>query len=261
MKDDFLYNLRRQPDQDFVHTVYRDISRLPGNQPHPDRASRRAPAHQPSLPSRRRVLALAALTSIALFLLTSLFSPGVRALVQDIVRQIGDMTVRETAIYPLADGYVTMPDTNQYLTLEAARQAIDFKFSLPTELPDRYVMLDEVIVSADGAQIHIHWKGQETRGDGLLLTVSPAHPDAEWLVGPDSTEVVDLNGREALFTRGGWLSNTESWDENISRDVRWTQDGLTYQLSTGGAFTCPDEPDYQCPLSDEALIHIAASVP
>lgn len=261
MKDDFLFNLRREPHHDFMNAVYRDIAHLPGNQSNSALASQSTPSHQPSLLHRRRVLVLAALTSVALFLLTSLFSPGVRALVEDIVRQIGDMTIRETAIYPLADGYLTAPDTNRYLTLEEARQATDFEFNLPTQLPDRYVMMEDVIVSAEGNRVLVRWKGQETRGDGLSLTVSTAHPDAEWLVGPDSTDVVDLNGRQALFIRGGWLSNTESWDENISRDVRWSQDGLTYQLSTGGAFTCPDEPDHRCPLSDEALINIATSVP
>lgn len=261
MKDDFLYNLRRELARDLACAVYRDIARLPGDETPSDRPSQTVLPHQQPPPQRRRVMALVVLASVVLFVLTSLFSPSVRALVEDIVQRVGNMTIRETAIYPLADGYLTAPDTNQYLTLEEARHTADFEINLPTEIPDRYVMLDEVIVSADGDRVHVHWKGQETRGDGLSLMVSPVHPDAAWLVGIDSTEVVDLNGREAIFIRGGWLSNTESWDENISRDVRWHKDGLAYQLSTGGAYACPDEPDYECPLSDADLIHIAASVP
>ena len=80
------------------------------------------------------------------------------------------------------------------------------------------------------------------------------------VVGPGGLQEIEINGQEAVFITGGWLENTRDWEPNINRDVRWTQDGLAYQLSTGGQFSCPDEPEKRCPLSDEDLIRIAESV-
>jgi hypothetical protein len=197
---------------------------------------------------------------LAFFVISSVVSPAVRALVEDVVRQMGGFTVRETAIYPLKDGYRTLPDTNQYLTLQEAREAVEFEFSLPSELPERYVLVEEVIVNAEASRVSIRWRNPQSRGDGLWLDIFPANPDVQYLIGSEAGEVVDINGEEGLFIRGGWYENTESWNPDISRDVRWTRNGLIYHLSSSGPFLCPDEPDYRCPLTDEELINIAESV-
>lgn len=260
MNDQFLTHLRRDPGQKLARAVYDDIKRFPGHDPVPDAAGRSAAFRSGSRSRRRRVVAFAALGVVVLFIISTLTSPAVRAIVEDIVRHIGGLTIRETAIYPLTDGYVTGPDRNQYLTLEEARKVADFDIRLPEALPDRYVLVDEIIASPGGGHVDIRWKGDETRGDGLWLRISNASPDVAYLVGSDSTETIEINGQDALFIRGGWLENTKSWDPDISRDVRWVHDGLTYHLSTGGQYGCPDEAEFRCPLSDEDLIRIAESI-
>lgn len=260
MKDHFLYNLRQEPAQELTRAVYRDVARLPENESTRNTAHMTTVAGPAANTSRRRVFAFAALAVLVLFIFSSITSPRVRALVDDVVRQIGGLSVRETAIYPLSDGYITVPDENQYLTMEDARQAVNFEFSLPAELPDRYLLRDEIIVGPDGNSVDVRWRGQETRGDALSLSVSPANPEVNYLVGSDGIEVIEINGQEAVFIHGGWLQNTESWDTDISRGVRWVHNDLTYHLSAGGQFSCPDEPEFRCPLGDEDLIRIAESV-
>lgn len=259
MNEHFLYALRQDPSPALRRRVYRTIASLPGDEATP--AARRGPGASPAHRPRRRALALATLAVFLLLLASALFSPGVRALVEDVVRRIGGFTVRETELYPVADGVLVGADDNQYLTLEAARVAVDFEIHLPAALPDRYQMVDEVVVGPGGDRVDVRWKGTETRGDGLWLRIWPADGGVEWLIGTGSAEAIDLNGQEALFIRGGWLQNTQSWDPDIARAVRWVRAGLAYDLSTGGEFSCPDEPDHRCPLGDDDLIAFAASVP
>ena len=175
---------------------------------------------------RRRVLAFATLAALTLFILTSFASPRVRALVEDVVRHIGGLTVRETALYPFTDDDPLL-EPSEHLTPEKACQAVEFEFDLPTALPDRYLLMNEVIVTTGFRSVHIRWRGQETRGDGLSLHVSPAASDVEYLVGNGSLEQIEINGQKALFIHGGWLENTKSWDPNINREVRWVQNGLS----------------------------------
>jgi hypothetical protein len=57
----------------------------------------------------------------------------------------------------------------------------------------------------------------------------------------------------ATLIRGGWYENTERWQEDGPRSLRWQADGIEYTLSTmmpewGG-------------LSEEELIQIAKSFP
>lgn len=260
MNDQFLTHLRREPAQELARSVYDDIKTLPGYEPAAHAAHRDFSVHSGSPLRRRRVMAFATLGVLVLFIVSTLTSPAVRAIVEDIVRQIGGMTIRETAVYPLADGEVRVTDTNQYLTLDEARQAVNFEIRLPQALPERYVLVEEIIVSPGGEDVDIRWRGNETRGDGLWLSISRTAPDVAYLVGSDSTETIEINGQEALFIRGGWLENTESWDPDISRDVRWVYEGLTYHLSTGGQFSCPDEAEFRCPLGDDDLIRIAESI-
>lgn len=251
MNDQFLRNYHREPVPELADKVYGRISHLDGNVPleNPIKVYNRG--------SRQlRVVLTAGLAAFILLLLTTIFSPDARALMEDMVHQIGESLVRETAIYPFSGDADIV--TSDYLTLEEAREAVDFNFSLPADLPERYVLLEEIMVTPGMSTVLIRWDSP-VRGDGLILHISPHHPEAQFLVGPDGLEIVQVNGEDAMFIRGGWLENTQSWDPTIGREVRWIHNDLTYSLSTGNI--CPDEPENRCPLSDEDLIHIAESVP
>lgn len=257
MKDGFLKRYRQEPSAELVEQVYGRIEALEGNRPM--ELETITPSPQQGSWLRLRPLAVAGLVTLLLLLLSPLFSTRARALMEDVVHHIGGLTLLETDVYPSTDDARTIPGS--VATLGETREMMPYSFSLPTEVPERYTMIEEVQISSGGRSATISWHNETERGDGFWLRVAPANPDVRHLVGPDSIEVVELDGREAQFIRGGWESNREIWNPDIARMLRWQQDGVEYQLGTSGASTCPDREEYRCPLTDEALIDLAASVP
>lgn len=253
MNDRFLRQFRQEPPRSVMDAVYQQIAALPGaSQPQPVADSAVARPR-----TRLRALAIAAL--LLVLCLSSLFSPAIRALVDDVVRQIGGLTVRETALYP---GGSEPPRTTavETATLDEAGALVDYAFALPSALPERYVLEEGVIVSAAGQELTIRWRSATVRGDFLVLRVGRADPEVQWVVGPDSVEIVQINGASAQFIRGGWSSDSRTWEPSLGRELRWVREGIAYQLATGNAFMCPGQAGNQCPLTDEELIRIAESV-
>lgn len=255
MNDRFLHDFRKEPPPSLMETVYGRIAMLPGTA-----AQEQAAAGSGRGRQRAGTFALAGVAILLFLVASSFFSPTVRALVEDVVSRIGGLAVRETAVYPHGDEETRVTPANT-VTLAEAREMVDYEFALPSAVPERYTMLDEVIVSSGGGSVLIRWRSETVRGDGLSLFVFVADPDVQQLVGSNSVETIQVNDQEAQFIRGGWNADSKRWDPNISRQVRWLHDGLEYQLSTGNPDMCPGEEENRCPLSDQDLMDIAASVP
>jgi hypothetical protein len=191
------------------------------------------------------------LATILLMLSLTAMVPGLRARFEEIVKEIGGLTVKMTDIYPdTSDANIVPSDT---MTLAEARARTELNFELPTWLPDGLTMRDEVMVSNIRTQITISWNDENKRGHGLMLDIGYAEPDINLLVGPDSVTEVMIHDMPATLIRGGWLENTQRWEEDGPRSLRWQADGLEYTLSTmmpewGG-------------LTEEELIQIAESFP
>jgi hypothetical protein len=258
MNDNFLRNFRQEPPRQMMDALYQQIATMPGDR-RPQPVTRGPAARGAVARPRTRLRALAAAALLLLLCLTSLFTPAVRALVEDVVRQIGGLTVRETALYP-GGGEAPRITAVESVTLDEARARAGYEFALPSALPERYVLEEVIIVSPAGQTVTVRWRSETVRGDFLVLRVARANSEVEWMVGPDSVEIVGVNGAEAQFIRGGWSSDSRTWDPSLGRDIRWVRDGIQYHLSTGNEFMCPGQENNQCPLSDEDLIRIAESV-
>jgi hypothetical protein len=177
--------------------------------------------------------------------------PAVRTHFEEIVKEIGGLTVRMTDIYhDTSDANIVPNDT---MSLSEARERTGLDFELPTWLPEGLTMRDDVIVSNIRTQITISWTDENKRGHGLMLDVGYAEPDINLLVGPDSVTEVMIHDTPATLIRGGWFENTRRWEEDGPRSLRWQANGLEYTLSTM-------MPEW-CGLTEDELILIAESFP
>jgi hypothetical protein len=241
MKDKYLHTFRREPNEEFTNSLHQRLMALPPAQTNlrPD-----------SRPSRKTRLAWV-LAVLLLMLSIMAMIPAARARFEEIVQQIGGLTVLMTDIYPDTSDANIVP--NDVMTLAEARARTELEFDLPTWVPEGLTMREEVVVSNILPNITITWVDDSKRGRAFSLHVGNAHPDVNLVVGPDSVTEVMIHDIPATLIRGGWYENTQRWQEDGPRSLRWQVDGIEYTLSTmmpewGG-------------LSEEELIQIAESFP
>jgi hypothetical protein len=242
MKDKFLHTFRREPDQEFAQKLYQRLVTLPPAEAFP---------HSPSHPSRKMRRAWVFATLVFMFLIIAMV-PGVRARFEEILKQIGGLTVFITDQYPGVDDPTIVP--SDVLTLEEARARLDFEFNLPTWVPEGLTLSeDEVRASNITPKLSLTWLDENMAGRILVLSVSKAEPDVQFVVGPNSVTEVMVNDITATLIRGGWYVDTQSWRDDGSRTLRWQMNGVAYQLTTGN--------ETWGGLSDEELIQVAESIP
>jgi len=182
---------------------------------------------------------------IALVLITFLAtSPVVRATLGEIEEAIGRIFLIVTDVMP-DSSEATLIDEEQ-MTVEDARNLAPFQFSLPTHLPEGFAGTDIVGVSIPNEVVAEVVRAQWHDEDGNLLELCiHAHKDIEpiqTIVGPDSLEVVQVNGSEAALVRGGWDNPSGEWryqDETIT--VIWVLGDVRYSLLSHGDRLSIDE--------------------
>jgi len=241
MKDKYLHTFRREPNEEFTDRLYQQMMAL-------------SPAEINLRPASRlsRQTKLAWVLASLLFMLSIMaMIPAARARFEEIVQQIGGLTVLMTDVYPDSRDANIVP--NDIMTLAEARTRTELKFDLPTWVPEGLTMRDEVVVSNIMPRITITWVDDSKRGRAFSLDVGNAHPEVNLRVGPNSVTEVMIHDIPAMLIRGGWFENTQRWEEDGPRALRWQVNGIEYTLSTmmpewGG-------------LSEEELIQIAESIP
>jgi hypothetical protein len=243
MKDKYLHTFRRQPGHEFTNDLFRQIEALPLIKAAPPTQARFAPSR-----GRRLNWAVAILVAAVLFMAAV---PGVRARFEDIIKQVGGLTFLITEDYPGA-GQTPRIVPDDIITLEEARTRLDFEFSLPDYVPEGLTLQDDINDSNIGIGIRLTWLDENQRGRILLLSIEEANPDVNFIVGPDSLTEVMVNGQTASLIRGGWYVDTQSWQDDGSRMLRWDLDGIEYTLQTGN--------EEWGGISDEELIKIAESI-
>jgi hypothetical protein len=121
------------------------------------------------------------------------------------------------------------------LSLAEAQAVVPFKIALPgylaagltTKEPEVYLIeLDKPIVK-------ILWR--DTEGGFIQLTTH--HPNEgdsgrmETLVGPDSSETILINGRQAVLVHGGWDHSSQTWSyRDRVKTLIWEVDQVQYKL-------------------------------
>jgi hypothetical protein len=172
---------------------------------------------------------------------------------------VGGFSFTETVDYPMGRGpHLLNLYPEQTMNLDEARQAFPAPISLPSYVPEGYVLDQDqltVMVSPDYPfqYVRVRWKKEKEQGVGYLFLSVEHHAQEEGgkslIIGLDSLEEVTINGQTAALVRGIWNSQTQEWDQPDFIMLRWSKDGLVYDLH--GLYTG----------SLDTLIRMAESIP
>lgn len=188
---------------------------------------------QPETPARSVPLGLVG-GIIALVVVALLFaSPPVKATLDEVQKAMGQIQLTIRSVWPAPTATVVLLETEP-MPLSEAQAAVPFDFALPTYLPASLTGSgDEVEVARSPlALIKIQWR--DPQGGVVQLSVRAAGSENQLnqtLIGPESSETVLLNGREAVLVRGGWDKESRTWshqDQVIT--LIWTANEVQYRL-------------------------------
>ncbi len=232
MDDRFLYQLREEPDPEFVQAL----------------RHRFQPASEPATPRPRfgswgwRWAAAPLATLLALALALFALSPGARALLQSTTVEIAGR------VYTILDAYPDSPDLEtretepEIVTVEEALASSPYLIHLPTYAPEGYVFRDDHVMKyaplPDQPQSVVYyfiWHGRE---NNLSLMTCGACPwqQGETVAQGAVKEVTLANGQPAVLVRGGWYLNEHRWRSDIVTTLTWQRDNVLYQLLAPGDF-------------------------
>lgn len=233
MNDEFLSRHRKTPRREFATALYERIN---------------PPMSTKSKFTSQR-FTLAGAIFLALFAAFAL-SPGARAAVSNLIREIGGVTFigpDETASEaPVPESEITIvPDKT--LPLAEAQAKLPFEINLPTWVPEGFVMGPSVRVSYFSDQYTpatITWYGSDPANAMIELVVGQ---EVSWLVDLDHVQEITINGQTAGLTGGGWDADTGTWTGS-DVTLTWLKGDTMYILRAPGA-----------PVED--LIRMAESIP
>ena len=233
MDDKFLYQLREQPDSEFVKNLQKKLTQ-----------DQSAPKWRLKMNfkvfSMNRKVILAWVTTLVMvsLLAVATISP-VRAYVSSLLTSIAGQSFEVTDDYP-GDNYpgdetVFEP---QVMSLVEAYTAFPHNISMPTNVPNEFILDEENVSVYTGENvgpfsdtIKIQWK----TSTGAYLTLDISNHDWSTLievVAPDSIEEVFLNDENtAVLIKGGWDADKKMWNNELGiLRLRWQVDDLVYDL-------------------------------
>jgi hypothetical protein len=124
------------------------------------------------------------------------------------------------------------------MSLQAARTAVPFDFGLPTQVPDGWIMDEEVRVNdlGGGPCVEILWTHPD-QANISFSACSALQDDGSpggRLVGLDSLPEIEIGGQPAVFIRGGWDPDTHEWAWPKVTPLIWTMGDVQYTLLASG---------------------------
>jgi hypothetical protein len=159
-------------------------------------------------------------------------SPPLRAAIVSLQETIGNIYLTIADHSPdSSDATIIEP---QLMSLEAARTAVPFDFGILGQVPDGWVMEEQVRVNdlGGGPYVQIEWTNP---GHGnISLSAREDNGSASRLVGPDSFREVEVSGQPALLLKGGWDHDSREWMWLEVTTLVWKVDGVEYSLSASG---------------------------
>lgn len=188
----------------------------------------------------RRVFPRLAWVAGAVVLVGLLFgSPSARAMLNEFEKVIGQVPLLIREGWSSREATATVTLESRLIPLATARAGLPFKVSEPGYLPAGFAAVAEgqvAILDLETPVVKMEWR--KPRSGVLLLSLVPYGADAipiETLVGPDSSQPVLLNGREAVVVRGGWDQASGAWErETPVVTLIWRLDGVQYRLLAAG---------------------------
>lgn len=240
MNDDFLYQLRRSPRQEFADALYGKISQ-------------RRPlfASLGTSFSKGRRAALALIASCLVLMAGLGASPTLRAAVGEAIRHLGRIPIWETDQHPFLEGGERVTSCPQTVSLAEAQTTLG-ELPLPGWVPEGFVLQDKVqLCEGDqGRRVGLTWEHAASRRSVSLLAeyLNQDFIPAE-IVGSGGVEEVTVHGEPAALVRGAWNPTTKTWSAKGLVHLRWSRGQVIYQLIT-----------MEGALSTEELVRMAESV-
>lgn len=181
---------------------------------------------------------LAALLVAALFFI----SPPVQATLDEVQAMIGQIPVIVRTVWPQSVDTVVALETEP-MSLAEARAVMPFDFALPTYLPAGLTGSVERVQVAQSPLVMVKIVWRDARNGFVQLSVYPAGPEKpQALVGPESSETIQVNGQEALLVHGGWDGQSRTWSEEAGViTLFWTVNDVRYRLLAYSKLVSPDE--------------------
>lgn len=124
-------------------------------------------------------------------------SPPVRAAIASLQEAIGDVYLTITNRSPdTSDARIIEPEL---VSLESAHTMVSFDFGIPSQVPDGWVMDEQVRVNdlGGGRFVEIRWTNPNDAGTGILFSARSALQPGSWLVSPDSFREIEIGGQPA----------------------------------------------------------------
>lgn len=231
MDDKFLYQLREQPDSEFVKNLHQKLTQY-------HLAPRWRLNMNFQISSMNKKVKLAWVTTLVMVcvLAVATISP-VRAFVSSLLTRIAGQSFEVTENYPeYGDGETIIEP--QVMSLDEAITIFEHNITLPTNVPIEFTLDEDNVsvytgknVGSFANTIKIQWKSSA----GAYLTLDISDHDMSILseiVAPDSIEEVFLNAEHsAVLITGGWDADKRMWDSDMGiLRLRWQVDDLAYDL-------------------------------
>jgi hypothetical protein len=168
-------------------------------------------------------------------------SPAANATWGEVGQVIGRIRVLVLDVLPrpIIAGFVPKPTESAIIvastpmSLAEAQASVPFDLVLPAYLPAGLRPDREILVTPlETPIVTIRWRDSE--GGFVQLTAYPynsANNPIQTLVGPDSSEIVLVNGHEAVMISGAWDQTSRSWrpDRRLITLI-WEVEDLQYKL-------------------------------
>lgn len=230
MDDGFLHQFRESPSEEFALHLYQDL------------------ILQEAVHDKGRAIPAIAAFLLILLAVTSMvaFVPDARAKLIDIIEDVAGISFLMTSDYP-GDGNVTIVPSQQ-MALEEAQSILPYE--LPTWIPDGFQIKRTVDVTRFAASGVVHISVMWTKA-AEIIQLAVVGGATSTVVGPESVEKLEVNGREVAIWQGGWNWDTKEWDPHIAgMTISWGADGIVYHLNAFGSEVTMEE-----------LLRMAGSMP
>jgi hypothetical protein len=221
-----LFNLRRPPSPALVRRV----------QALPQSAARSGRALSPRL-----------LGGVAMLLVMGLLfiSPPVQATLDEMQQVIGGqihLTIR--TVWPKPTETVVMLEAEP-MSLAEAQAILPFIVATPAYLPKTLTLSDDQVLVTQSPLPMAKMTWRDAAGGFVQLSIYSSGQESQLsqtVVGPDSSEPVLINGREAVLVRGGWDEQSRTWSHQAQvTTLIWTVNKVRYRLlSYSDAVSLPE---------------------
>ena len=170
-----------------------------------------------------------ALATVVLLTVLVAASPPLRATIVSLQETIGNVYLTIIDRSPdTSDATIVEPEL---MSLQASRNAVPFDFGIPQQVPDGWVMEEQVRVNDLGGGLFVQIEWINPGHGNISLSAREDNGSASRLVGPDSFREIDVGGQPAVLLKGAWDHDSQEWMWLEVTTLIWKTDGVEYSLS------------------------------